>query len=88
MANENLLQLISFENKSIRRVWYDGEWYFAIIDVITACSNTKNPNSYLKDMRRRDPELVKRGGQIATPLKVPTKGGMQTLNCANSRQGA
>lgn len=84
MANKNLLQLIRFEDKSIRRVWYDGEWYFAIVDVVAACSDSKNPSGYLKDMRRRDPELAKGWGQIATPLKVPTKGGMQSLNCANT----
>lgn len=85
MAKQNLLQLISFEDKSIRRVWYDGEWYFTIIDVVAVCSDSINPSGYLKDMRRRDAELAKGWGQIATPLKVPTKGGLQTLNCANTR---
>jgi DNA-damage-inducible protein D len=34
-------------------------------------------------MRRRDEELAKGWGQIATPLGVQTKGGMQKNNCAN-----
>jgi DNA-damage-inducible protein D len=35
-------------------------------------------------MRRRDAELVKGWGQIATPLSLQTKGGVQKLNCANT----
>ncbi len=35
-------------------------------------------------MRRRDPELSKGWGQIATPLPIQTKGGKQKLNCANT----
>lgn len=82
--NKNLLQLVSFETTSIRRVWYNGDWYYAILDIVAACSESSNPSGYLKDMRRRDSELAKGWGQIATPLKVPTKGGMQTLNCAHT----
>jgi len=35
-------------------------------------------------MRRRDEELNKGWGQIATPLMVQTKGGKQQINCANT----
>lgn len=34
-------------------------------------------------MRRRDEELLKGWGQIATPLSIETKGGIKKLNCAN-----
>jgi hypothetical protein len=35
-------------------------------------------------MKRRDPELNKGWGQIATPLSIETDGGAQKLNCANT----
>jgi DNA-damage-inducible protein D len=35
-------------------------------------------------MRRRDEELSKGWGQIATPLTIDTTGGPQKLNCANT----
>ena len=35
-------------------------------------------------MRRRDPELSKGWGQIATPLAIETGGGKQRMNCANT----
>jgi hypothetical protein len=42
------------------------------------------PKGYIKDMRRRDAELAKGWGQIATPLSLQTAGGVQKLNCANT----
>jgi hypothetical protein len=38
----------------------------------------------VKDLRRRDPELAKGCGQIATPLRVEAAGGAQRVNCANT----
>jgi DNA-damage-inducible protein D len=54
------------------------------ISVVTALTDSADPSGYIKDMRRRDPELAKGWGQIATPLSVLTAGGPQKLNCANT----
>ena len=76
-------KIIVFKDKNIRRTWNKNEWYFCIIDIIEILSESKNPRGYLKDMRRRDEYLSKGWVQIATPLPLETKGGVQTLNCAN-----
>jgi DNA-damage-inducible protein D len=73
-----------FQKKEIRRTLHNGEWWFVITDVIAALTDSVNPQGYLKDMRRRDPELSKGGGQFATPLPIRTAGGIQNLNCANT----
>jgi hypothetical protein len=52
--------------------------------VVAALTDSVDPQGYVKDMRRRDPELGKGWGQIATPLSVATPGGAQSLNCANT----
>lgn len=72
-----------FEEKEVRRTWYSGQWYFSIVDVVSALTDSIQPDGYIKDMRRRDPELSKGWGQIATPLPIKTKGGTQKLNCSN-----
>ncbi|MFA7676439.1 MAG: Bro-N domain-containing protein [Candidatus Shapirobacteria bacterium] len=80
--NNNHLAI--FKGKEIRRIIYLNEWWFVIRDVIVALTDSIQPDGYLKDMRRRDEELSKGWGQIATPIKIPTEGGIQNINCANT----
>ncbi|HQY05957.1 MAG TPA: Bro-N domain-containing protein [Lacunisphaera sp.] len=75
-----------FQKKEIRKTLHAGEWWFVIVDVVAALTDSANPSGYLKDMRRRDPALadaLKGGGQIAPPLalEVPTAGGPQNILC-------
>ena len=76
-------KIILFKNKQVRRTFHNNEWYFVIVDVIEVLTDSVQPEGYLKDLRRRDEELAKGWGQIATPLKIPTMGGIQTTNCAS-----
>lgn len=72
-----------FEGKEVRRTWHNEQWYFAIVDVIRILADSVQPEGYIKDMRRRDEELSKGWGQIAAPLAIDTKGGVQKMNCSN-----
>jgi hypothetical protein len=76
--------LAIFQQKEIRRRVHNHEWWFVITDVIAALTDSVDAQGYLKDMRRRDPEISKGWGQIATPLSIATPGGPQNLNCANA----
>ena len=72
--------LVVFQNKTIRRTWYNDEWYFAVVDVVAVLTDSINPTDYIKKIRRRDPILSQGWGQIVTPLPVETAGGMQKVN--------
>lgn len=82
LTSEN--HIVVFKNNKIRRVFHENAWWFVITDVIAVLTDSAQPTGYLKDMRRRDPELSKGWGQIATPLSVSTSGGSQKINCANT----
>ncbi len=45
-----------FESKKIRTVWNEEEeeWYFSVVDVVGALSDSSNPTDYLKKLRKRD----------------------------------
>jgi prophage antirepressor-like protein len=73
---ENRITL--FQKREIRRTIHNNEWYFVITDVVAALTDSVNPQAYIKDIRRRDPELAKGWGQIATPLSIQTSGGSDT----------
>jgi prophage antirepressor-like protein len=82
--NDPAHHIAVFQENTIRRVWHNEEWWFAIVDVVGVLTDSVQPEGYVKDLRRRDPELAKGWGQIATPLRVSTAGGAQRVNCANT----
>ena len=82
--NDPAHHIAVFQETTIRRVWHNEEWWFAIVDVVGVLTDSVQPEGYVKDLRRRDPELAKGWGQIATPLRVSTAGGAQRVNCANT----
>lgn len=57
MDEETSIKL--FENKKIRSVWNkeEEEWYFALVDVVEALTDSVNPRDYYVKLRKRDPEL-------------------------------
>jgi uncharacterized coiled-coil protein SlyX len=38
---------------SIRRVWYDGRWFFSVVDVVGILTDAPKPRQYWYDMKRR-----------------------------------
>ena len=81
---ETTTQIAIFHRKEIRKTIHNNEWWFVIVDVVAILTDSSQPDGYLKDMRRRDLELNKGWGQIATPLSIDTAGGKQNMNCANA----
>jgi len=57
-----------FEEKQVRKIWHDKQWYFSVLDVIFALTDSKDPKDYLKKMRKRDSELDFYMGTNCPPL--------------------
>jgi len=79
-------KLALFEEKQVRRSFYNDQWWFVISDIVAALTDSPNPADYLKKLRRRDPSLsdaFEGGGQFVPPLALPfqTAGGVQKLQC-------
>jgi DNA-damage-inducible protein D len=73
-----------FKGRKIRKTIQNNEWWFVVEDVVSALIESANVKDYMNKMRRRDPELSKGYGQIVHTLEVPTMGGKQKMNCANT----
>ncbi|MBU4069411.1 MAG: Bro-N domain-containing protein [Nanoarchaeota archaeon] len=78
-------KIIVFSGKKIRRIWHNNDWYFSVVDVVGVLTDSKNISDYIKKLKQRNETLAKGWGQIVTPLKSQTKGGVQLMNFANKQ---
>ena len=76
--------LVVFQGKDIRRTWFKDEWWFVIEDIVFVLTDSKDPKQYISKMRTRDEELSKGWVQFVHTLSIPTSGGSQSMNCANT----
>ncbi|WP_269789606.1 BRO family protein [Stenotrophomonas sp. Iso1] len=74
--------LPALEGAVVRRTWHEGQWWFAVVDVVAALTQSPNPAGYLRDLRQRDESLSRSWEALVTPLRAETPGGPQLLNCA------
>jgi hypothetical protein len=57
-------KIIVFGAKEIRRAWVDGEWYFSVVDIIAALTDSAAPSKYWTAMKRREEKSS--GFQLST----------------------
>lgn len=44
-------KLALFEDKEIRKIWKENKWYFSIVDIILALTDSKNARRYWSDLK-------------------------------------
>ncbi len=53
LPSETQGKIIVFGAKQIRREWVDEEWFFSVVDIIGALTDSPNPRDYWYHMKRR-----------------------------------
>jgi prophage antirepressor-like protein len=78
---EQRYQIILFEDKNIRRIWNEGEWFYSIADLVGILVDSKDSNAYWRQLKKREPQLV----TICHGLKLLAPDGkMRLADCANN----
>ena len=44
-------KIILFQEKAIRRVWYNEQWYFSVVDIIEVLTDSLQPKTYWAMMK-------------------------------------
>lgn len=78
-------KIIVFESKRIRRTWHNEEWYFSVVDVCGALTDSPDAGAYWRKLKQR---LINEGSEVVTfchGLKLESSDGKKYItDCANT----
>ncbi len=79
-------ELVIFQDKKIRRIWHDGQWFFSVVDIIQVLTDSPDAKDYWYRLKKR--ELESSGVELSTfcrQLKLPSSDGKYyKTDCANT----
>ncbi|MBU4210104.1 Bro-N domain-containing protein [Patescibacteria group bacterium] len=78
-------QPVIFQQKEIRRIWFKKQWYFSVVDIIQALTDSVNPRNYWHKMKKREKRETRfQLSTICRQLKLISSDGKKYLtDCAN-----
>jgi len=80
-------KLAIFEQKEIRREWYNNDWYFSVEDVVEILTDSIDVKQYIKKLKSRDEELNNNWGTICTLVEMRAKDGKKRrIRTANTKR--
>ena len=78
--------LVVFEDKKIRRVWHEDQWWFSVIDVIAVLTDSSNPKNYWSMLKNRELESQIELSTFCVRLKLQAEDGkLRETDCANTK---
>ena len=78
--------LIKFENKKIRRIEYNNEWYFSVVDVVAVLTESSIAKRYWSDLKRKlnkEEGFIELYDKIVQLKLVSNDGKKYATDCAN-----
>ncbi len=86
LVMKNVNKIIVFESKKIRRIWHNEEWFFSVVDVVAALTNSLDPGAYWRKLKQR---LLIEGSEVVTfchGLKLEARDGKKYItDCAGTK---
>lgn len=77
--------LVVFQDKTIRRLWHNNKWYYSVIDVVAALTDSSNPRNYWNMLKSRELEHGIELYTFCVQLKLlSTDGKFYATDCADT----
>jgi prophage antirepressor-like protein len=77
--------IVLFNAQKIRRTWYQGAWWFSVVDVAGALTESPDPGAYWRKLKQRLNEEESEVVTFCHGLKLPAPDGkMRATDCANT----
>ena len=81
--------LIVFQDKKIRRVWHNEEWFFSVVDIAAVLTEQGDAQKARKYWNKLSQRLREEGSEVVTNchrLKLPAEDGkLRKTGCANTK---
>jgi prophage antirepressor-like protein len=86
MNSEQSKKIALFEQKQIRKIWHNEEWYFSVVDVVGALTDSTDSKDYWYRIKKRASD--EEGTELSTicrQLKLTASDGKNyNTDCANT----
>ncbi len=86
MAESSEKELIVFQGKAVRRTWFNDEWWFSVVDIVGALTESDRARKYWSDLKKR---LTEEGFELSAKigqLKLTSADGKTYLtDCVNTK---
>ena len=78
--------MVVFGARAIRRTWHEEQWYFSVVDIIGALTDSDNPRNYWSMMKRRErKESETQLSSLCVQLKLTSSDGKTyKTDCVNT----
>jgi hypothetical protein len=85
MSNNELTKISIFDGARVRKILFNNEWYFSVVDICAALVESSNSGAYWRKLKQR---LIAEGSQVVTfchALKLKASDGKKyATDCANT----
>ena len=80
--------LVVFQDKKIRRIWHQNQWFFSVIDIVAILTEQEDPQTARKYWNKLSQRLREEGSEVVTNchrLKLTAEDGkLRETDCANT----
>ena len=78
--------LVVFQGKKIRRTWFNDEWWFSVVDIVEALTESGRARKYWSDLKKR---LTEEGFELSAKIGqlklVSADGKAYQTDCVNTK---